>query len=239
MNNLELSELSLKDGFIGLIQKETINRLYNNIFFIVKNVKIYPLEVEVYYFKEGEYEDNSVHQNERQQNNNNHFYIHRFGKGKNDKYKGHAGIDFVWSKENNLYYTWLLRSVIIKKNNQSDTFIGPMKVLQAIKDWTCLSFEDLETETLSFEYELNNNEKYPVFTSERIGLTDSVDKKYRIEILRFIIAKDYANCKYKQKSNPVINFYKKVYQVGAESKETCLSQCKLYLNYIPKKIKEM
>jgi hypothetical protein len=77
MNNLELSKLNLKDGIIGRIQEETMNRLHNNCFILVRGVKIYPVEVEVYYYKEREYEDNSVHRNELQQNKMNHFYIHR------------------------------------------------------------------------------------------------------------------------------------------------------------------
>ena len=49
---------------------------------------IEPKEIEVYYYKEGVFEDNSVHRNELQAANSNHFYIHRMGIKRTDTYKG-------------------------------------------------------------------------------------------------------------------------------------------------------
>ena len=69
--------------------------------FITKNnlelngVIIEPKEIEIYYYKEGVFEDNSVHKNELQTANPNHFYIHRIGTKRTDTYKGgnYPGID--------------------------------------------------------------------------------------------------------------------------------------------------
>ena len=63
------------------------------------NVSIQPTEIESYYYKIGEFEDTSVHRNDLQKNNKNHFYVHRRGVKSTDKYKGgnRGGLDFVVS----------------------------------------------------------------------------------------------------------------------------------------------
>ena len=46
---------------------------------VLNGIVIQPTEIEVYYYHAGEFEDKSVHQNNLQQNNARHFYIHRYG----------------------------------------------------------------------------------------------------------------------------------------------------------------
>ncbi len=241
LNLIELTEITLcSKGFVGKLQTETVRRLYEQCYIQVKDVKIYPIEVEVYYFEKNVYEDNSVHQNELQQNNQSHFYVHRFGLKSEDKYKGRAGIDFVWSSKKDVYYTWLLRSVVLEKDDKSDAFFGPMNTLSAIKEWTRLSNEELETEKLSVCRKSDNNCAYPIFTSKRIGLTDKVFEEYQNVPLRFVVATtNYVKYKYKMKSHMVIDFLQKAYKANALTKESCLEQCDKFLNYRPREIKEM
>ena len=52
---------------------------------MLSGVSILPKEIEVYYFKKGEFEDTSVHRNDLQKKNKNHFYLHRNGTSKSDK----------------------------------------------------------------------------------------------------------------------------------------------------------
>lgn len=55
---------------------------------MLKGVSVLPKEIEVYYYKNGQFEDTSVHRNDLQKNNKNHFYVHRRGTTQSDKYKG-------------------------------------------------------------------------------------------------------------------------------------------------------
>lgn len=239
MNNLELTKLTLTDGFIGKLQEKTISHLFKHCYIQIGNIKINPIEIEVYYFEEGVLEDDSVHKNELQKNNKNHFYIHRFGKGKNNKYKGRAGIDFVWSNKDNQYYTWLLRSVTLEKGEEKTTVVGPNKTLMAIKEWTNLSNEELESAKLELKYESAINENYPIFTSERIGLVND-SAIFKFAPLRFVTAKsDYHQHKFKLMSKMVINFCQKIYNANAVDKAYCLGLCDKYLKYKPKEIKEL
>ena len=91
---------------------------------------IEPKEVEVYYYKHGEFDDNSVHRNELQAMNPNHFYVHRMGTRQQDKYKGrnYAGVDLVVSNQSGVYYSYLIRSAVVDNN----LVVGPNKVLNAI-----------------------------------------------------------------------------------------------------------
>ena len=111
---------------------------------ILNGVSILPKEIEVYYYKEGEFEDPTVHRNKLQQNNKNHFYVHRWGKTKNDKYKSgnRAGMDFVVSDDENTYHSYLIRSAVIN----GKLVIGPNKVLKRMLEANPnLSYEELES----------------------------------------------------------------------------------------------
>jgi len=97
---------------------------------LLNGITIIPKEIEIYYYEKGVFEDGSVHQNELQQNNKSHFYIHRWGTKKTDSYKGgnYPGIDLVMSGTENVYYTFLIRSALIN----GKPIIGPHKVLMEI-----------------------------------------------------------------------------------------------------------
>ena len=95
---------SINQIFIKKLQNEARDFLTSKKM-LLERVSILPKEVESYCFNEDEFKDNSVHRNDLQKNNANHFYIHRWGYSKLDSYKGgnYAGIDFVVSNNPNVY----------------------------------------------------------------------------------------------------------------------------------------
>ena len=67
--------------FQEMLQKlQTEARLFlTESVLVLKGLFIRPKEIEVYYYEKGIFEDNSVHRNDLQKNNKNHFYVHRCG----------------------------------------------------------------------------------------------------------------------------------------------------------------
>lgn len=106
-----MAAIQSKEKMICDNVQETINKLQNEAKqflthskLVANGIDILPTEIEVYYYEvEGAFKDTSVHRNELQRNNRLHFYIHRWGSAKIDKYKGgnRAGLDFVVSGSEN------------------------------------------------------------------------------------------------------------------------------------------
>ena len=113
---------------------------------MLNGVSILPKEIEVYYYKEGELEDTSVHRNDLQKNNKNHFYVHRRGKTPTDNFKGGnwGGLDFVVSDDENIYYSYLIRSAMIDDR----PVIGPHNVLESVLKHCKLDRMALENEPI-------------------------------------------------------------------------------------------
>ena len=188
-------------------------------------------EIESYYFEDGEFMDNSVHRNELQKNNSNHFYIHRKGKKRIDSYKGgkYPGIDFVVSNDDNIYYSYLIRSAVIN----GKLVVGPHKVLEEIQNVTKLSYNDIEKETIILEPNIIAKD---VFFSERINLGKTVLKEYKECKLRAVICDDLfreKGTKYPKKEELIINFLSNANM----TKEEAMCYAKINLGYIPSSIK--
>ena len=131
------------------LQHDAAIMLKENTLFL-NGITIIPKEIEIYYYENGVFEDGSVHQNELQQNNQNHFYIHRWGTKKTDSYKGgnYPGIDFVVSGTKDVYYTYLIRSAIINEK----LIVGPHKVLMEIMaEGRFKGFEDIENNLVQIQ----------------------------------------------------------------------------------------
>lgn len=191
---------------------------------------IQPTEIEVYYYREGEFEDKSVHQNELQQNNYAHFYIHRWGKKKDDAYKGgnRPGIDFVVSKEENVYYTFLIRSAVI--NNSP--VVGPHKVLMAIQEASRLAdFKEIENAVVEICPEKN---PYDVVFSQRINLGKTTEVYMDLK-LRAVLCDDtwFIKNKYRYKEQMIIDLLSNKQMAKEESFE----YTRMKLGYIPLKIR--
>ena len=199
---------------------------------IMEGIVIIPKEIEVYYYKEKEFEDDSVHRNELQKNHRNHFYIHRRGKKNQDAYKGgnRAGIDFIISGDNNVYYSYLIRSAVI--NGQ--LVVGPHKVLVEIKSASNLRYTDIENKEVVLAS--NNTSDDVVLFSKRINLGKNVSEDFLNYRLRAVLCDElFSGSKYPKKEEMIIN-----YVLGQEmTNEQASYYAKKHLGYIPSSIKNL
>ena len=214
------------DKIVLKLQNEA-KRFITNSKLIFNDIVIVPKEIEVYYYKEGEFDDVSVHRNELQQNNKNHFYVHRNGRLKTDRYKGgnRACVDFVISDEKDVYYSYLIRSAVI--NDNSPVF-GPHNVLKAIKN-ACNNIEYSEIENSSVIVDTNNNLS-DVIMSKRINLSKGfIDSNLRL----VIFDNDFKTSKYRDKERLI---YDKIKSDNILGDKAC-KFVKEILGYVPSKIK--
>lgn len=190
---------------------------------------IFPKEIEVYYYKEGEFEDPTVHRNELQKNNKNHFYVHRWGKTKNDKYKGgnRAGLDFVVSDNNNTYYSYLIRSAVINGN----MIVGPNNVLKTIEDSAAISYKELENNTIVLDMV---DSSYDVLFSERINLNQECEFSF-YELRAVLCDNFYRKNKYRFKEKMTVRFIKEQKMTS----EQALKYAQDKLGYIPSEIRSL
>ena len=186
-----------------------------------------PKEIEVYYYKKGEFEDESVHQNELQtQKHKNHFYVHRKGTKQTDSYKGgnRTCLDFVVSDDTNTYYSFLIRSAIVGKEH----VVGPNKVLKKIKEVCNLDNDGLERMLVNV---VSNNTDCDVLFSNRINLTKGfVDYKLRA----VLCDENFKDSKYLYKEKLVLDYISRhdLLQNQAEK------YAKEKLGYVPSSIKQ-
>ena len=233
----------MNENIIAKLQQEAKQFItYNKL--ILNGVEIYPKEIEVYYYKEGELEDKSGHRNELQKNNKNHFYIHRWGTSKCSPYRGGTRqcLDFVVSDKENTYYSYLIRSAFIKKDDESNLIVGPNRVFCQLTKF--LSYEELENGTVySLPYKCENG---IVLFSKRINLCkdtntkfcDNELKKICDSELRAVLCDDfYVSAKYPLKENMIINYLKSS-DKNQDKHNNPIDFCKKRLNYVPSKIKE-
>ena len=191
----------------------------------LKDVIIQPKEIEMYFFKKGVFEDNSVHRNELQQNNRNHFYIHRNGIKQTDSYKGgnRPGLDFIVSDESFTFYSYLLRSAVVN----GKMIIGPNKVLEAIKSASRLSMQEIEATPIEI---ISNAKSCPVLFSSRIHLGKSVLDNYRNYKLRAVACDDsFRGAKYPGKEKMIVDFILEKKLTGDQAIEFAKEK----LDYIP------
>lgn len=201
---------------------------------MLNGVSILPKEIEVYYYKEGEFEDTSVHGNELQQNNKNHFYVHRRGTTQSDKYKGgnRGGLDFVVSDDENTYYSYLLRSVLIG----NDLVIGPHNVLESILEHCKLEKEVVESKLVEL---IPNNVSCDVLFSKRINLGKNAEQFVDCK-LRAIVCDDlYRTNKYPAKEKPIVDFLMDKIRTQNMPKDQALEYAKQQLGYIPSAIQKL
>lgn len=198
----------------------------------LEGIMIYPKEIEVYYYEDSVFQDDSVHRNELQKNNLNHLYIHRFGKRATDSIKGRAGVDLCLSNKNDIYYTFLIRSAVIN----SELVVGPYNVLNKLKDY--LDEHTIESlNCIVCEHHLSENN---VYFSERLNLAPTVSDLYRNLMLRAVIDDCYfRTASYKFKETMVSSFVAEKYKNGLMSKDSVLEYSKAHLGYLTKKIKDL
>ena len=219
----------------------TIERLQNeaklfltNTKLMLNGVSILPKEIEVYYFKEGEFEDTSVHKNELQRNHKNHFYVHRRGLKQIDKYNGgtRGGLDFVVSDSKNFYYSFLIRSAVI----DNELEIGPNNVLESILNHCKPDKETLESEPIELH---PNAVSGDVLFSKRINLGKKAGQFSECK-LRAVLCDDlFRTNKYPAKEKMIVDFLIDKVQSQQMTKEQASEYAKQKLGYIPSAIKDL
>lgn len=115
-------EINNKDNkIVNKLQEINICFLQNYIIKIDK-LEIYPIEVEIYYYKQGVFEDKSCHRNKLQKENFGKLYFHRASRSESKdalidtSYYG--GVDVCISDSEDYYLSILLRSAYIKDRNE-------------------------------------------------------------------------------------------------------------------------
>lgn len=194
---------------------------------------IEPKEVEVYYYKHGEFDDNSVHRNDLQAMNPNHFYVHRMGTRQQDKYKGrnYAGVDLVVSNQSGVYYSYLIRSAVVDNN----LVVGPNKVLNAILEASKLTKEELENRTVDM---IACDRRHDVLFSQRINLGVKVNDKFRSCKLRAVVCDEFfRTAKYPAKEEMIYNYVYDKFNSQEMTKAEALFYAKEKLGYVPSLIR--
>ena len=192
-------------------------------YFLINGVKIYPKEIEVYYYEQGIFEDYTVHRNRLQENNKNGFYVHRRGHEASSPIieSNRGGCDFVISDRDGVFHSYLIRSIVI----DGELVVGPCKSLKAILRKTGLSYKELEESEVSIISSSTNND---VFMTSRIGLGDSEkedSKSYKDAKLRFILCDEYfkqrdkSNVGYPKRTEAIDDYLRNKIDAGSMTKE--------------------
>ena len=194
---------------------------------LVNGMNILLKEVEVYYYEKSVFEDYTVHRNELQANNKFHFYVHRNGKSKDYKPKGgkRGGCDFVLSDKQDVYYTFLIRSIVV----DNELIVGPNNSLKAILSKTGLTYSELENAKVEL---VSTPTQYDILTSSRIGLSlpdKESDVIFHSAELRFIVCDEYfkqtdknSKCGYKLRTDSIDNFLKRQISAKKMTKEEAI-----------------
>lgn len=194
---------------------------------VLKNLIIAPKEIEVYYYKAGVFEDEAVHKHKLQQNNKNHFYVHRCKNSNSYKGGNRAGLDFVVSQNEGVYYSYLIRSAMIN----GVQIVGPNKVLRKIKEDGNLDNENLEGELVILR---SNNNTNDILFSNRINLTKGfIDCE-----LRAVVCDDaFRQSKYPAKENMIVKFLLEKISQHQMAKDDALEYANNKLGYKPSSLK--
>ena len=228
-------------NFITKLQKQASEFLQSKYLY-VHGVAIYLKEIEVYYFEQGVFEDYTVHKNELQANNKYKFYVHRYGQGKDSKYISgtRGGCDLVLSASNEVYYSYLIRSVVIN----GELIVGPRKALNAILERTGLSYEDLENEYVEIKHIERGCD---VLMTTRIGLgfsNNHYDHIYQEAELRCIVCdkyfkmRDKDNVGYPKRTEAIDNFLKRKLEAGEMTKEQAINYSKQWYGAVSQWLKD-
>ncbi|MBE6339343.1 MAG: hypothetical protein E7069_01215 [Bacteroidales bacterium] len=200
---------------------------------IVNGIEILPKEIEVYYFKEGEFEDKSVHRNELQKNNKNHFYVHRNGTKQTNSYKGgtRGGLDFVVSDDVNVFHSYLIRSAVV--NGKS--YVGPNNVLKSIKEASGLSLEELEKASIKLD---TNKTASDVLFSSRINIPNKAEE-FQDKKLRAVLCDElFRDNKYPAKEELIKRFLLSKIASHEMSQEQVINYAREKLGYVPSVLKK-
>ena len=163
----KLEKLNNKKNHDEIVtQLQKINECFlRNVIIKINRLEIYPVEVEIYYYKEGVFGDGNCHKNELQKNNFGKLYFHRASRSKSkdslidtNKYGGVdvcLSISNKKSKEDDYFLSVLLRSAYIKNRKGTEFITGIHIVVNRITD----ELENLlEEGKINIEYNIYEDE---------------------------------------------------------------------------------
>lgn len=216
-------------------QLQTINKLIvtNYMFELSNGLRIYPIEVEAY-FKDSQFNDESVHGNKLQKNNYGRFYVHRTGKTQDSKIKGgtRGGVDICLSDDVNTYYGILIRSA---KFDDGTTKFGPNNVLKFIIEDKNVDYKTLENDFVlkeAVEDCRDRENKSIILHSTRVGLGRKQSDDFRDLQLRTIVGLLSSSYAYKEKENVFRNYIINENLSKEEAEKMCID----ILGYCPKSL---
>lgn len=222
MNNIELllKELlktSDKEEQVKILQ--TINKsfLCQYMLRIDEDLRLYPIEVEAYYYNETNFPDKCVHQNDLQKDRFGQLYFHRASKSKDSSFLyDRGGFDICLSDSENYYLGILIRSAWI--NSEEIPVCGPglltRRVVKHIcKDDSVTKITEIEKKAIC-ELEENDSiivdaiddkrqKNSPIFNSTRCGISSKVHPEYGYYKLRSLIELECPSHPFKEKEKVV------------------------------------
>ncbi len=234
----ELCKCSGKEEQVRMLQKINQLLLTDYMLEIDGNFRIYPIEVEAYYYNEN-FRDKCVHQNKLQKERFGKLYFHRAG-----EYflYDRGGVDLCLS-DGNFFLGILVRSAWV--NNENRPECGPGRLVRRIVRHLCkddsitkitekeaLKINEIEGKNNILVRALNDKRKKDsiVFNSTRFGINPRVHPEYAPYKLRSLIELKEPNHSFKEKEKVAL-FYMKDNNIDA-------GELKSILGYTSKKILE-
>jgi 3-methyladenine DNA glycosylase Mpg len=209
------------------------------------NFRLYPIEVEAYYYNETNFRDTCVHQNELQKNFDK-LYFHRAGQKKDSAFlydKG--GVDVCLSEEENCFFGILIRSAWI--NNEEKPVCGSGLLARRIVKHICnddtitkiteketIEIRKLEDKSIIVNAQNDKRKKDSiVFKSTRVGINTNNHKEYSSYKLRCLIELKEPYHPFKEKEKVVISYLEDHKEI-----EVTLDTIKKLLGYEAKTVYE-
>lgn len=234
----------VKEEQIKMLQE--INRLLLTEYMleISENFRVYPIEVETYYYNEKSFPDTCVHKNDLQKKRFGKLYFHRASSMKEDSFLyDRGGFDVCLSDNDNYFLGILIRSAWI--NCEEKPICGPGlltrrvikhisqndKIINLTDDEKSLirTLEDKDS-ILVYASDDKRKKDSPLFHSTRFGISSDTHPEYAQYKLRSLIELKEANHPFKEKEK-VVESYMRDNNILPTEKNT-----KQILGYVSKSI---
>lgn len=237
-----------KDKAVQIKLLQDINQLFLHKYMleIDKDLILYPIEVEAYYYNEKNFPDSCVHKYKWQQNRYGKLYFHRAGKNDNASFLfDGGGIDICLSYSNDFYLGVLIRAAWI--NNDIEPICTPGVLvrevvrriskdnsLKKITEREAILVRELEEKDDIIKIAINDkrDKKSIVFNSTRFGISPENHPEYAMYKLRSLIELNAPNHPFKAKEKLVVDY------IEDKNIEPTLENIKKIIGYNSKSILE-
>ena len=222
MNNLqlllkELLKTSDKEEQLKILQTINKNFLCQYMLRIDEDLRLYPIEVEAYYYNGTNFPDKCVHKNELQMKRFGKLYFHRASESKGSSFLyDRGGFDICLSDSENYYLGILIRSAWINSEEIPVCGLGLLtrRVVKHIcKDDSITNITKIEEEAIRKLEEKESilvdaiddkrEKNSPIFNSTRFGISSKVHPEYGYYKLRSLIELKCPNHPFKEKEKVV------------------------------------